>query len=237
MLHDDDRVSDNSARGPTRFDLLAKPDLVAPGVNIVSLAAKGSRLFNEFEAYRVAGSNGEPQYFVLSGTSMAAPVVAAAAALILQANHELSSNTIKVALQFTARQVQATDVLTQGAGALNIAGAVMLGDAIDADAPRGTNWMRRRLTAANVDASGQYIAWGQRIIYGDRFVAPRFAQIHLFRWDDEIVWAYDAIADNIIWGNAERDNIIWGNGELRPSWSGDVVEGFWWDNRRAGGQQ
>ena len=46
----DDRVSDSSSRGPTRFDLLAKPDLVAPGVNIVSLAARGSRLFNEFRA-------------------------------------------------------------------------------------------------------------------------------------------------------------------------------------------
>ena len=44
----DDRVSDSSSRGPTRFDLLAKPDLVAPGVNIVSLAARGSCLFNAY---------------------------------------------------------------------------------------------------------------------------------------------------------------------------------------------
>ena len=53
----DDRVSDSSSRGPTRFDLLAKPDLVAPGVNIVSLAARGSRLFNEFAHLRVPGAN------------------------------------------------------------------------------------------------------------------------------------------------------------------------------------
>ena len=52
---------DSSSRGPTRFDLLAKPDLVAPGVNIVSLAAPGSRLFNEFEHLRVPGATGQPR--------------------------------------------------------------------------------------------------------------------------------------------------------------------------------
>lgn len=232
---DDDRVSDTSSRGPTRFDLLAKPDLVAPGVNIVSLSAKGSRLYNEFEEYRVPGSDGEPQYFVLSGTSMASPVVAAAAALLLQTNAALSTNTLKLALQFTARLVSAGDVLTQGAGALNIAGAVLFGGAIDTEAPRGTNWIRHRLTAANGDAFGQFIPWSQRIIYGDRFMQPRYAQIHLFRWDDDIVWAYDSIADkvagdNIVWGNSAIDNIVWGNGELRVEWTADVVEGFWWDN-------
>lgn len=234
---DDDRVSDTSARGPTRFDLLAKPDLVAPGVNIVSLSAKGSRLFNEFEEYRVSGSSGEPHYFVLSGTSMASPVVAAAAALLLQTNQVLSTNTLKLALQFTARLVPPSDVLTQGAGALNIPGAVLFAGAINPEAPRGTNWIRHRLTAANVDAFGQFIAWGQRIVYGDRFVRPRYAQIHLFRWDDDIVWAYDSIADNIVWGNESgviwgneenADDIVWDSDELRDWWASDVVEGFWW---------
>jgi serine protease AprX len=251
---DDDRVSETSARGPTRFDLLAKPDLVAPGVNIVSLSVKGSRLFNEFEEYRVSGANGEPQYFVLSGTSMASPVVAAAAALLLHTNQALSTNTLKLVLQFTARLVPLTDVLTQGAGSLNIQGAVLFAGAINPEAERGTNWIRYRITAANVDAFGQFIAWGQRIVYGDRFVRPRYAQLHLFRWDDDIVWAYDSIADNIVWNNGgdtmvwgnddnivwgnesammwgndvTADNIVWGNGELRDSWASDVVEGFWW---------
>ena len=52
----DDRVSDSSSRGPTRFDLLAKPDLIAPGVNIVSLAARGSCLFNAQSAPSRAGN-------------------------------------------------------------------------------------------------------------------------------------------------------------------------------------
>ncbi len=239
---DDDRVADSSARGPTRFDLLAKPDLVAPGVGIVSLAAPGSRLFTEFEHLRVGGAGGAPDYFMLSGTSMAAPSVAAAAALLLQVNEALPVNTLKLALQFTARLVPITDVLTQGAGVLNIAGALTLADAINPNVRRGQNWIRHRITAANVDASGQAIRWSQRIIYGDRFMRPRYAQIHLFRWDDDIVWAYDAIADNIVWGNAGNivwgndDNIVWGN-EERIVWGSDdnIVWGNLEDRRIAWG--
>ena len=216
---DDDRISDSSSRGPTRFDLLAKPDLVAPGVSIVSLAARGSRLFREFEHLRVPGANGRSEYFTLSGTSMASPVVAGAAALLLTQNGELSANAVKMSLQFTARLVASTDVLAQGAGALNIGGAVTLARAINPDVRRGQNWLTRRVTAANRDASGQRIVWSQRIIYGDRFMQPRYAQVHLFRWDDDIVWAYDAVADNIVWGNngnivwGNDDNIVWGNEE------------------------
>jgi serine protease AprX len=223
----DDRVSDSSSRGPTRFDLLAKPDLVAPGVAIVSLAAPGSRLFKELEHLQIPDARGSPRYFMLSGTSMAAPAVAAAAALLLQEHQGLSANTVKLALQFTARLVPLTDVLTQGAGALNIAGALTLADAINPDARPGVNWIRHRITAANVDANEQFIAWGQRIIYGNRFMRPRYAQVHLLRWNDDVVWAYDAIADNIVWGNSAEDNIVWGN-EDNIVWGNFAAEHAVW---------
>ena len=58
------------------------------------------------------------------------------------------------------------------------------------------------------------IQWGRRIIYGDRFVDPAFAEFHLFRWDDDIVWAYDAIGDNIIWDNQSGDHIVWGGDDV-----------------------
>ena len=153
----DDRVSDSSSRGPTRFDLLVKPDLIAPGVNIVSLAARGSHLFTAYPHLRVPGTNGRPEYFTLSGTSMASPVVAGAAALLLRENHALSVHALKISLQFTARLLPLTDVLTQGAGAVNIPGALTLADAINPNAPLGKNWIRHRLTAANHDAAGNAI--------------------------------------------------------------------------------
>lgn len=252
----DDRVADSSSRGPTRFDLLAKPDLVAAGVNIVSLAAPASRLFREFKELRIPGSTGRPEYFRLSGTSMASPAVAGAALLLLRDNHRLTANTLKVALQFTARLLPLTDVLTQGAGALNISGALTFASAINPNVSHGKSWIRHRVTASNRDASGNVVAWGRRIIYGDRFVRPKYAELHLFRWDDDIVWAYDAIADNIVWGNSnadnivwgnednivwghaddivwgnsDDDNIVWGNSHLREVWASNVVWGFWADN-------
>ena len=219
----DDHVSESSSRGPTRFDLQAKPDLVAPGVNIVSLAVRGSLLFNKFEDLRVLGATGEPEYFSLSGTSMASPAVAGAAALLLRQNHALSVHALKISLQFTARLVPLTDVLTQGAGALNIPGALTLADAINPNVPRGANWIRHKLTAANRDAAGNTINWSRRIIYGDRFVKPRYAELHLFRWDDDLVWSYDMLASGIDWANQAGDNIVWGNDDNIVWGNGDNI--------------
>ena len=222
----DDGVADSSSRGPTRFDLLAKPDLVAPGVNIVSLAAKGSLLFERYPNLRVAGSGGKPEYFTLSGTSMASPAVAGAAALLLRENQLLPVNALKIALQFTARKLPLADVLTEGAGALNITGALMIADAINPNVPHGKTWLTKRLTASNADAAGNTIHWSRRIIYGDRFVRPKFAEIHLIRWDDDLVWAYDALKDNIVWGN---DNIVWGNGD-NIVWGNAADDNIVWGN-------
>src|SRR6476620_3033365 len=52
----DDTVADFSSRGPTRGDYLAKPDLVAPGFGIRSLAVPGSSLFGANFNYLVSGS-------------------------------------------------------------------------------------------------------------------------------------------------------------------------------------
>ncbi len=82
---DDDIIADFSSRGPTS-DQAAKPDLLAPGVAIVSLRSPNSYLDKLQKSNRVANN-----YFVLSGTSMATPICAGAVALILQ---HLQSNGI-----------------------------------------------------------------------------------------------------------------------------------------------
>ena len=56
---------------------------------------------------------------------------------------------------------------------------------------------------------------------------PRYAQVHLLRWNDAIVWAYDAIADNIVWGNSADDNIVWGN-EDNIVWGNFAAEQTVW---------
>ncbi len=94
----DDVVAPWSSKGPTAFDHLIKPDLVAPGSKIVSLLAPGSTLATEYPERRVMG-NGNSGYFQLSGTSQAAAVVSGAAALLLESEPRLNPLQVKSLLQ------------------------------------------------------------------------------------------------------------------------------------------
>ena len=78
----DDTVAAYSSKGPTRYDLVLKPDVVAPGARIVSAEAAESYLSQTYPERHVAGS-GANAYIQLSGTSMASAVVSGAAALLL----------------------------------------------------------------------------------------------------------------------------------------------------------
>ena len=99
----DDVKASYSSKGPSLIDHIVKPDLVAPGNRIASLRAPGSTLDTthaEFEEGSVNG--GTPQYYRLSGTSMATPVVAGAAALMLQQDPSLTPDKVKARLMKTA---------------------------------------------------------------------------------------------------------------------------------------
>src|SRR5580704_4164940 len=109
MSTSDDRIASYSSRGPTNFDLIAKPDVVAPGNLVDSLLAPGSTLVNDYPAnilpassYTTARASGTPLYFTLSGTSMATPVVSGAVALMLQKEPNLTPDTVKARLMKTA---------------------------------------------------------------------------------------------------------------------------------------
>jgi serine protease AprX len=93
-----------TSKGPTMFDHVVKPDIMAPGNGIVSLAAPGATLEADYPAQLVNGSNGLANYFTLSGTSMAAPVVSGAAALILEQNSNLTPDQVKARLMQTSYQ-------------------------------------------------------------------------------------------------------------------------------------
>ncbi|HMD34278.1 MAG TPA: S8 family peptidase [Vicinamibacterales bacterium] len=112
----DDTVATFSSRGPSPIDMTVKPDLAAPGVHIVSLQAKNSWLGATYPTLHVAGTLSN-QYMTLSGTSMAAPMVSGAVALLLQGNPALSPSQVKLALQNGATYM--TDGGLMGAGAGN----------------------------------------------------------------------------------------------------------------------
>src|SRR5699024_7394895 len=101
-----DTMPSFSSMGPTTGKLSLKPDLTAPGVEILSTIPKGS---SEVGHYR------------MSGTSMASPHVAGAAALIKQLRPEDTTEEIKSALSTTADSLgDEYSPNAQGSGRLNV---------------------------------------------------------------------------------------------------------------------
>jgi serine protease AprX len=118
----DDEMCDFSSTGPTPADGLVKPDLVASGRSVVSLAAPGSTIYDENPSARV-GSAG----FVGSGTSFSSAITSGAAALILARNPGLTPNQLKARLLGTASRGPVGNPFVDGHGALDAYAAATAG--------------------------------------------------------------------------------------------------------------
>jgi subtilisin family serine protease len=109
-----DEVAYDSSRGPRIGDNAIKPDIAAPGVDIVAAKARNSWI-------------GEPvadSYLRLSGTSMAAPHVTGAAALLASRHPDWGPRLLKAALMSSAATLPGVDPFSVGAGRLDIAQAI-----------------------------------------------------------------------------------------------------------------
>jgi serine protease AprX len=242
----DDRVTPYSSRGPSWYDGFAKPDVVAPGDNILSVAAAGSKLRHMQE---LRGNTGE--YMRLSGTSMAAGVTSGMVALVLEMNPGLTPNALKAVVQYTAIPVltdegPAADGLTQGAGQINGGGAIALARSINTDAPVGKRWLTTWWLPPTTFIGDRFYPWFQAVLWGNRAVSgetlmteQRPAWASSIVWgeglgieDDNIVWGnrFDD-DDNIVWGNLfdDGDNIVWGNNIVWNNTDDNIV----WGNRLA----
>lgn len=96
----DDTIEEVSSCGPTQYDLLEKPDVCAPGTWIYSC---------DTGTY----------YIAMTGTSMASPMVAGTAALLLQARPDASPGEIKEVLMDTAAPLKDTSSALQGTGMID----------------------------------------------------------------------------------------------------------------------
>lgn len=105
-----DYLADFSSRGPTWGTYLLKPDIVAPGVELL--------------AARAGARPGEDLYTPMSGTSMATPVVAGAAALLLQEHPDWTPQEVKTRLMSTSDGANWYTAWTHGAGRLDLPGAL-----------------------------------------------------------------------------------------------------------------
>ncbi|MEU9332289.1 S8 family serine peptidase [Streptomyces sp. NPDC048290] len=111
-----DKLANFSSTGPRVGDGAIKPDLTAPGVDITAASAKGSAIAAEF------GEN-PPGYVSISGTSMATPHVAGAAAILKQQHPNWTSAQIKGALTGSTKGGNYT-AFQQGSGRLQVDKAI-----------------------------------------------------------------------------------------------------------------
>ncbi len=198
----DDKVAPYSSRGPSAIDYAAKPDLLAPGTGIVSLAVPESQFYLTKSAYLLLGNRVTPTrpYLSLSGTSMSSPVVAGTVALMLQANPTLKPNLVKAILQYTA-QTRHYDALTQGAGFLNAQGAVEL-----------ARYFKSPVAGTQYPHSWM---WSRQVIWGNQRLKGGVIKPKANAWAANVVWGTtaDDQGENIVWGTLCGDsceNIVWG---------------------------
>ena len=125
----DESLAGFSSRGPRLGDEAVKPEITAPGVGIVAARAAGTGM----------GTPVDDRYTAASGTSMATPHVAGAAALLAQARPGWTAAQLKDALVSTARGNPAIPVDAQGAGRVDVARAVGQGVYGTATASLGTH--------------------------------------------------------------------------------------------------
>jgi len=191
----DDVVAPFSSRGPTAIDGVPKPDLIAPGVGIEAAADPASAIFALQPRGQIWGDAhpGALPSLRLSGTSMAAPLVTGAVALIAQAAPALTPNAIKAILEFTAQPRAGEDEAAQGTGLLNIRGAIALARQVS---------MQTDDTAALDAAAGGTRNWSRRIIWGAQRVTGDRVALAMRAWDLDVAWGDDGSATGaaVTWG-------------------------------------
>ncbi|GAB3157427.1 S8 family serine peptidase [Micromonospora sonneratiae] len=113
-VNDADDIADFSSRGPRTGNGAVKPEITAPGVDIVAARASGTSM----------GRVVDQHYTSASGTSMATPHVAGAAAILAQQHPDWTAERLKGQLVSTAKAHASDSVFAQGAGRVDASRAV-----------------------------------------------------------------------------------------------------------------
>jgi subtilisin family serine protease len=227
----DDGIATYSSRGPTRsyytdasgvrhYDNLIKPDLSAPGNKLIFAEADEGGSTRNFLVRQhpelSAGINDADnrRLMYLSGTSMATPLVAGATALMLEANPKLTPNMVKMILQYTAQPLAGFNTLEQGAGQLNVEGAVRVARLVRTDLPTPTEPGTPLLStlvppAPFTSVAGQQFAWAQGILLNHYYVTGT----NLVTEYQSIYGSGIAFGDNILIddGIAFGDGLVFGD--------------------------
>jgi serine protease AprX len=244
----DDTVASYSSKGPTAFDHVVKPDIVAPGNKVVSLLSPRSRLpllyppvdvlMSEYAdsslqqfVMAFTGSDLSPNYMRLSGTSMAAPVISGAAALMIQANPTLTPDTVKARLMESATKtfladntttdpvtgqtyVNSYDIFTVGAGYVDIEGALLNTSVLPS-----TFTAHSPAVAYDSTSRSVYLVSNTSVVWGSSAA-----------WSQSVVWGSSEFSSSTINGQpvVSGESVVWGAGSpngFSVLWGSSVVWG------------
>jgi len=237
----DDVIATYSSKGPTMDDQVVKPDLVAPGNLIVAyLASSSDTLYASYPANLVPVStytqsnsgNISSVYYALSGTSMAAPVVSGAAALLIQQNPAITPDQVKAGLMLTASKTfpaysswtdpttgitynEQYDIFTVGAGYVNVYNA--LTSTVLAPATVGSamspSVAYNSTTGQVYLVNGSSVVWGSSVTWGTSVV-----------WGTSVIWGANTSGQSVLWGSS----VCWGtntSSAFSVLWGSSVIWG------------
>ena len=216
----DDEIASYSSKGPSAIDHVVKPDIVAPGNRIISgRGRQNTTLSNQYPENIVSRF-----YMKLSGTSVAAPMVAGAAALLIEKDPGLTPDQLKAKLMKTANKafpavttvydattgltyVEHYDVFTVGAGYLDVAAALASKDKPDTRLRAVSPFAVYDNTAAQLYAvsNTNYMCadsavWGSSAVWGATCGASAV-------WGSSGVWGTSAVwGSSAVWGTSA----VWG---------------------------
>lgn len=205
----DDTLAAYSSKGPTRYDLILKPDLAAPGSHIRSAESADSYLGKTYPARHVSGT-GADAVMQLSGTSMSAGFVSGAAALVLDARGWLTPRDTKAALQLTSTFMPSAGLVGAGAGMINVLAAAELVETNELPTTTigGENTISSGLFTTPASQK-QVLALTQTHSSGrkNQRQTPKRTRPSTTS-GNTIVWGVEG--NTIVWGGAEANTIVWG---------------------------
>ena len=211
----DDSVATFSSTGLTRH-----PDLLAPGVHMVSLRDPGSYVDQTFAATGAVGD----RFFRGSGTSQSAAVVSGAAALVLSQHPGLTPDQVKQVLVDSARDLSHQPVSRQGAGELDLSRALTTHVEPDAgadngDLARGTGTLEGARGGFHISQNGVVLS-GEQDIFGHAWDSAAMAQAE----------AAGSSWSGGVWnGNTWSGNTWSGNTWSGNTWSGNTWSAAGWE--------
>ena len=212
----DDLIASYSSKGPTLLDHIVKPDIVAPGNDSISVLASSTSTLAKASPKNIVAlssysSNGKgaSSYFMLSGTSMATPVVSGAVALMLQKTPSLTPDQVKARLMKSAYKTfprystakdpttgksytSQYDIFTVGAGYLDIQAALSNTNLAPATFGSAMSPAVTRDKSGNVYlVTGSSVLWGGSITWGTSVV-----------WGTSVLWGTSVAGKSILWGSS-----------------------------------